>query len=513
MDRRVLLTRRHAEVNPTPESTPESNSESAESTSESAENSADIEAEAREREREAELADLTPTPQEVAEVVFVGRRIGKRRRSEILRDLADGAHPIHDRLPARLIGELTIRRSFHAVLALASVSLLSGVVFQEANRGGYALELWVTIPDIVLAFCAAAYGFHAVNLTRKFRSSALTTGGVLLVTALLLSFMFHPSLRGVAVLVRLLGAVGVADRLQRSNRVELRRAVQVLTGGVVVSLLVGIVQLLRGRAIGLYGLGERGDPFFHFGDAKVPAAFLGHPYPLGGAALVAASVAIALALAGRLQTRWLYAAGALGGFGCVFSGSRTNILGIALLLVTVVAGTWRSNRMRAGLFAVAVIAACGTGFAANPSVWEIKSGSYKADGDVSAGRVGLFKENVGMVRRYPILGVGPGRYNIVLEAEGVKQSTGFPHPPQVVGMSALAEGGVLAGVALFVIVGSLVGIAKRKRLAAVIPLVGLAAPLFGDHYMWSGGEGMALVAIGFGVAYRLSRESQVRELR
>jgi hypothetical protein len=502
MDRRVLLTRRHAEVESTPDLVIEDPTQPENPAATPARNSA----------LEDDRADLTPTPQEVAEAVFVGRRLGKRRRSEILKDLADGGHEIDDRLPSRLIGELTVRRSFHPVLAIAAIGLFSGVLFQQADRGGYALELWVTIPDVVLAVCAAAYGLHAVNLTRRFRSSAMTTGGVLLVGALALSFLFHPSLRGVAVMIRLLGAVGVADRLQRSNRIELRRAVQVFTVGAALSMVVAIVQLARGQALGLYAFGERADPFFHFGEAKVPSAFLGHPYPLGGAALVSASVAIALVLSGRLQTRWMYAAGVLAGFGCVFSGSRTNVLGIALLVTTVVVGTWRSNRMRACLFGLAVVGACVGGFGANPNVWGIKSSSYQTEGDVSAGRVGLFKENVGMVRRHPILGVGPGRYNIALKAERITQSTGFPHPPQVVAMAAWAEGGLLAAGSLFIVVGSLIGIAKRKRFAAMIPLVGLAAPLFGDHYMWSGSEGMALVAIAFGVAYRLSREPQVREL-
>jgi O-Antigen ligase len=502
MDRRVLLTRRHAEVKLTPDFAIEEPTQPENPAAKPAGRSA----------LEDDRADLTPTPQEVAEAVFVGRRLGKRRRSEILKDLADGAHEIDDRLPSRLIGELTVRRSFHPVLAVAAIGLFSGVLFQQADRGGYALELWVTIPDVVLAVCAVAYGFHAVNLTRRFRSSAMTTGGVLLVGALALSFLFHPSWRGVAVMIRLLGAVGVADRLQRSNRVELRRAAQVFTAGAALSMVVAIVQLARGKALGLFAFGERVDPFFHFGDAKVPSALLGHPYPLGGAALVSASVAIALVLAGRLQTRWMYAAGVLAGFGCVFSGSRTNVLGVALLVTTVVFGTWRSNRMRACLFGLAVIGACVAGFAANPNVWGIKSSGYQTDGDVSAGRLGLFKENVGMVRRHPILGVGPGRYNIALKAEGITQSTGFPHPPQVVGMAAWAEGGLLAAGSLVIIVGSLIGIAKRKRFAAMIPLVGLAAPLFGDHYMWSGSEGMALVGIAFGVAYRLSREPHVREL-
>jgi O-Antigen ligase len=502
MDRRVLLTRRRAEVEPT---TPDFVTTEAASTLKS-------KSEVAKTASSEDDLDITPTPQEVAEAVFVGRRIGKRRRSEILKDLADGGREFDDRLPSRLIGELTVRRSFHAALVLAAFCLFSKVLFREADRGGSALELWVSVPDVVLAVCAAIYGVHAVNLTRRFRSSSMTTGGVLLVGALALSFAFHPSMRGVAVLIRLLGAVGVADRLQRSNRVELRRVVQVFTAGVATSLGVAVLQLLSGKAIGRDALTERVDPFFHFASETGTGAILGHPFLLGGAALVVASVAAALVLAGRLQTRWLFAAGALGGFGCVFSGSRTNVLGIGILLATFVAGTWRSNRMRACLFGFVVLSGCGVGFAANTNVWSIKSSTFQANADVSASRVGLFKENVGMVRRHPILGVGPGRYNIALKADGISQSTGFPHPPQVAGLAAWAEGGLLAGASLLVIVGSLAGIAKRRRLAAILPLVGLAVPLFGDHHMWSGAEGMTLVAIGFGVAFRLSRESQVREL-
>ena len=459
---------------------------------------------------------VTPTPQEMAELVFARRRIGKRRRSEILRELEIGSgvdalgYNFHE-APSELVGTQCVRRSFHALLALAALALFSGVLYRQ-DRGGYALELWVTLPDIALVACAARYGPSAFGRVQRFRATTLTTGGVLLVLGLAVSFVVHPSARGVFVLVRLLGAVGVADRLQRANRAEIRRAVQVLFCVAGFSIMFAVLQHARGSALGLYALGERAEPFFHFGDNLVPSAFLGHPYPLGGAALIASSLAVALVLSGRLQAPWLYVAGALAGFSSVFSASRTNVLGLCLFAATVIFGAARRAPLRALLFAAVVAAAASAGYLANPHIWSTKSQAYKAEGDVSAGRVGLFKENVAMVTRHLPFGVGPGRYNIELKNDGITQSTGFAHPPQVVAMAALAEGGIPAGFALLIIGGSFVGLARRRRFAAFVPVAALVAPLFSDHYMWSGAEGMALVAIGFGVAMRLSREANVREL-
>lgn len=459
---------------------------------------------------------VTPTAQEIAEVVFAGRRIGKRRRSELLRDMEIGSdseaagYNFHE-APSELVGTHGVRRSFHALLGVAALALFSGVLYRQ-DRGGYALELWVTLPDLALAACAVLYGPAAFSRVRKFRATTLTTGGVFLIVALAMSFAVHPSARGVFVLLRLIGAVGVADRLQQANRAEIRRVVQVLFGTAGFSVAYSLVQHARGSALGLFALGERSDPFFHFGDHLVPSAFLGHPYPLGGAALIASSLAAVLVLTGRLHAPWLYAAGMLAGFASVFSASRTNVLGLFLFAATVVVHLARKARMRALLFIVVVAIASSVGYVANPDVWSTKTGAYEVDGDVSAGRVGLFKENVVMTTRHLPLGVGPGRYNIELKNDGIKQNTGFPHPPQVVAMAALAEGGIGAGFALVVIGASFLGIARRRRFVAFVPVAALVAPLFSDHYMWSGAEGMVLVAIGFGVASRLSREPHVREL-
>jgi hypothetical protein len=504
MDRRVLLTRRHSEG--------EQPLDALNSEFTDVELGLETQAELSTADPSELDADLTPTPQEVAEAVFVGRRIGKRRRSEILRELLERGYQVPVEVSPELDGPQKVRRSFHAVLALAAIALVGGVLFREADRGGYALELWVTIPDLIVAFCAATFGVEAIKRTRRFRSSTLTTGGVLLFGALAVSFPFHPTARGVLVLIRLLGAVGVADALQRANRTELRRAVQFLTGGVLASGGIALGQFAVGGPLGLHAFGERVDPFFDFGRAKVPSALLGHPYPLGGAALVAGSLVIALVLAGRLQNHWSYVGGIVTGFGSVFSGSRTNVLGLTLLVLAVVIGARRSHAKRAFAFVISAATAGVVALVLNPAVWTSKSDAYKANGDISAGRVELFKENVEMVRRHTLVGVGPGRYNIALKAEGITQSTGFPHPPQVVAMSALAEGGILAGFSLLVIGGAVFGIVRRRRLPAILPLVALASPLFTDHYMWTSVEGMALVAIAFGVAYRLSRESLVREV-
>ena len=530
MDRRALLTRRRPGISPTAEPTaaPTAAPTAEPTTEPTTEPTAEPTTEtgptpppqSGTNSRNAPSPDhdefVTPTPQEVAEVVFAGRRIGKRRRSEILRDLeleagGDSSYYNFNEAPTQLVGIPGVHRSFHAVLALAALALFSGVLFHE-DRGGYALEVWVTLPDLAMAICAVLFGPAAIARARRFRTTTLTTGGLLMVAALGLSFVVNPSARGVFVLIRLLGSVGVADRIQRANRAEIRRVAQVLFASAGYSIAFALLQLARGSAIGLYALGEREDPFFHFGTNDVPSAFLGHPYPLGGATLVAAALAAALVLSGRLQPAWLLGGGALAGFACVFSASRTNVLGLCLFVGAVLIATVTRKPKRALLFALIVAASASGAFALDPDIWASKSADYEANGDLSAGRVDLFKENVSIVKRHLPFGVGPGRYNIELQNDGITQSTGFPHPPQVVAMSALAEGGVPAGLALVVIGGSMIGILRRRRIAAAIPLAALAAPLFSDHYMWSGAEGMALVAIGFGVALRLSREPKVREL-
>jgi hypothetical protein len=485
MDRRVLLSRRHSEV----EQTPDALNNAVDDALHDVERELESQLEPAPLDGSANAADdLTPTPYEVAEAVFVGRRIGKRRRSEILRELIDRGYHVPPDFPPELGQPQKVRRPALVAFALAAFALLGEALFREANRGGNALELWVTLPDVIIALCAATVGVEAVNRTRRFRSSSLTTGGVLLFAALLISFPFHPSAQGVLVLVRLLGAVGVADVVQRSNRTELRRLVQILVAGVLASLVIAVGQIFTGKPLGWY------------------------PDPLGDAALVAGALVMALVLAGRLQSYWSYAGGFIAGFGSVFSGSRTNVLGLTLLFIAVVVGATRTRPKRVFEFSVAVAAAGATAVMLNPSAWTDLPVSAKANGDQATTRIELFKENVGAVRRHPIVGVGPGRYNVALEADGMTQATGFVQPPQVVAMSALAEGGILAGLSMLVIAGSIVGIARRRRFPATLPLVGLIAPLFTDHYMWTSVEGMAIVALALGVSFRLSRESVVREV-
>ncbi len=216
MDRRALLTRRRPENSPTATTTPPA--PTTEPTAETPTPPTQSGTTPHNAPSPDHYEFVTPTPQEVAEVVFAGRRIGKRRRAEILRDLeleagGDSSYYNFNKAPTQLVGIPGVHRSFHAVLALAALALFSGVLFHE-DRGGYALEVWVTLPDLAMAICAVLFGPAAIARARRFRTTTLTTGGLLLVAALGLSFVVNPSARGVFVLIRLLGAGGVGPRIK-----------------------------------------------------------------------------------------------------------------------------------------------------------------------------------------------------------------------------------------------------------------------------------------------------------
>ncbi len=232
MDRRALLTRRRPEISPTTLPTTDPTTDpTTEATAPPTGPTAPTQNGTSSRDAPSPDHDeiVTPTPQEVAEVVFAGRRIGKRRRSEILRDLelesgVDSSYYNFNEAPNQLVGIAGVHRSFHAVLALAAMALFSGVLFHE-DRGGYALEVWVTLPDLAMAICAVLFGPAAIARARRFRATTLTTGGLLLVAALGLSFVVNPSARGVFVLIRLAGAVGVAQPIQQANPPQKRSVV------------------------------------------------------------------------------------------------------------------------------------------------------------------------------------------------------------------------------------------------------------------------------------------------
>ena len=120
---------------------------------------------------------------------------------------------------------------------------------------------------------------------------------------------------------------------------------------------------------------------------------------------------------------------------------------------------------------------------------------------VDTGRGHLIHQSFHLLREYPLLGVGPGRYVIALRAERAdpRPSGGVLKPVHNVPLLAAAEGGVLAGaltVLLYVVLGWRAwrsGLLAFTVFALYVPLTML------DHFAYTFPQGLALTAVWIGI--------------
>ena len=379
------------------------------------------------------------------------------------------------------------------------------IAFGPARYGfdparGYSLTMWVGLIDVMLALALILGGRSTLRRIRARTSSTFVDAGTLLLIGLTISTLIHPVDRGVGILIRLAGAIVVADWFASADRQLLATLGKIVATLGLFQWVLSFAQLARNGPTGLWFLGERSMPLFAFGDSVGAAGTFFHCYLLAGFLAVAMGTTNSLALRGIVSKRLSLALSVAGTSSAFFAFSRVSVLSAVLVggSMTLVAVFDRKNRRFAAASMAAMILTALVSLAATRSGWTTKA-EYVTKFGATTGRTELLRQNVDTFLRHPWVGVGTGRYTMSLLDEG-RDLGETPHPPHMIPLAALTEGGLLSAPSLLAHVGAIALLMWRRHWSSVVAVATLLSPFMLEQFMWNTPEGMMMVAIGLGAA-------------
>jgi hypothetical protein len=373
-----------------------------------------------------------------------------------------------------------------------------GTPLYEADliTGGYIGDVWVMLFDLPLLILIIST--FAGTLRRIWaRDFSIGVGFLLfLVAAAVLAFVFHPSSSGINVVARLAMAVFLAMEITRldEQRFRSRVALPLLVAAGIQSV-ISILQVVTGGPLGLETFGER-SALVMFGGSTAAQGTTIHPYILAGFSVLAATVAIAVLPKDPSRRGWWLFGIGLAAVPIGLTYARTGAVGFVLVLVALIVGAVRDpQRYRAATLALAAGALIpALLFSAGWSVRLEDSATSDFDANSSA-RITLIEQSFDLMADSPLVGVGPGRYETVLEASD-------PEIPQIVHLvPALiaAEDGIYAGLISLVLLLIIGWRAVRTSPAAVAIVLGLGVWMAFDKFTYAFPSGIAMFAIWLGV--------------
>ncbi len=391
-----------------------------------------------------------------------------------------------------------------AVLVAAPVFL---VVSGDPStwKRGIILQL-VDLLLIALAAIRLRAIVQRVTLDRR----GVSAGLVAVFAALTVALAVHPSSRGLLTVARFAGAVAVVDVLAHSSSDFRSRAARVWIGWTVFQACLVVAQKALGRAVGVPG--EVGIPFETLGTFTVPTGTSYGPHPIAAMGLVGIGLAVFGTHHHLVGRRWAVAGGAAG---AVIVGITCGTSGALSLTAVFVAGIVRlvRDRRRSGVALVLGVTAIAFAVTAALSIdgWTFKA-ERTATTDVAAasnGRAGMIDEAVEMITRWPVLGVGPGRFLAIRDAHpDIAALASEDQPVHNVPLLIVTESGALGALALLV-----AAIAVARRVRATPYALTLLAAMLGhalfDHAPWTFGFGMVQLALVVGFATSVGNERRV----
>ena len=340
------------------------------------------------------------------------------------------------------------------------------------------------------------------------RSVAAGLFGVL--AALAIALALHPSSMGVMTVLRFAGAISLVDVLSHSRPKFRTIAARLWLSWTVVEALVAVSQKLLGRAIGVPG--EVGIPFETLGTFTVPTGTSYGPHPIAAMGLVAIGLAVFGTHHRLLSRGWAIAGSSAGAVIVAITCGTSGALSLTAVFVAGIVRLVRERRAAAstratpaasvGAVLLAVALAFGIGAALSIDGWTFKA-ERTATADVSAasnGRAGMIDEAVAMIRRWPVVGVGPGRFLATRDAHpDIAKLATEDQAVHNVALLIVTESGALGALAL---VAAALGVARRARATpyAVTVLVAMLGHTMFDHAPWTFGFGMVQLALVIGFA-------------
>ena len=394
------------------------------------------------------------------------------------------------------------------------------VFFGDPSENRWRRHPFFSLVDV---FAVLMIGFGLVEAAKALRagrrlpSTPIAKALVVLLGALVLSFAVHPSAMGLATLMHF-GVVVVIAR-QIEQRPQLVRPVILTVMSIATfEAIVAAGQFIGKRALGLQILGEVLDPFITFGDgpstALVPSGTMFHPYPLTGFCLLAVALAAVAVRASMVKPAFaIFTAcmcGVMVGLSASIAAALTAaLLGVALLTASVVA--MKKHKAQRPVAAVLLAFALGISVAAPAAkaAWQWK-GDRTSQGVEAAGngRVALLRQAGEMIKRWPITGVGPGRYMAERDANPeIAAVAKEPQPVHNLFALVVVESGVFGAVALLYLLSQTFRAMRRNWMVVLIVGASLSGNLMLDHYLWLFTAGSVQLGVAFGVIGALCARS------
>jgi hypothetical protein len=406
----------------------------------------------------------------------------------------------------------------HAVL-LALVLLLMPfplvlVKFTSGNAG-YDFQAILFPSDLPLILLTTVMVPRVVARVRSHTLGLCAWVALALTAWMVVAFVFHPSQRGVADLVRLAGIVAIIVAIQElSTRLERTVVLGALGIVAVFETVVATVQLVTKAPAGLNALGELKDPFWKFGSEVASQGTMVHPYVLAALALVAGVVFAVVSVHRRSWRAAIVAAVAVAPVGFTFS--RAGLLGLAAALVCLGTGLLTADRSR---YVPAIVGLC-LAAALTAGVWNAgwinrasQSVSAKSGSSLTTDRGWLMHEAKLLIGGHPVVGVGPGRYVIALKEKyghERNRSVSVFKPVHNLPLLLAAEGGLPAGVLMGLLLAGAGWQALRSgRLALALWTVYIPLTLL-DHLGYTFPQGLIITGVWLG-ALQLLADGRARQ--
>ncbi len=384
------------------------------------------------------------------------------------------------------------------------------VFFGNPSFDSWRYRPYLALVDLLVIALVATRCLSTVRALIADRRDLIGRALTVLFLVLAVSFALHPGSLGAATIMRLAGIVVIAHMIGRADRRHLALVVTIFVVTTAFEALVTLGQKLTGRALGLAFLGEVGSPFNPLGTHRAPVGTIFYPYPLAGMGLVAASIAIAATVRAVVPI-WVGVVGAVAGgvlVGLSFSVAGA-ISAMALLSVGVLALKFDRSVARRALaigligFAVGLIGAGAIDYGG--WAWKGARSTHGVE-EASNGRMGMLREATAIVKRWPLIGVGPGNFMKTRDAHpDIKAIASEPQPVHMVPLLIVVEGGIPAALALVALGVAMVAGFRRSGWMGPMIAVSFSGFLLFDHYPWLFGIGTVTLGVWFGAMTALAQ--------
>lgn len=364
----------------------------------------------------------------------------------------------------------------YATVALFPITIPTTLWASDGPANSFTLEPYELVL-LVFVFASLADAIEGRRLSCRPAAWSLTTG--LVAAAALVwsvSLALHPSWKGLDLALGLAGAWAVGRAVHRSTSEQQTRFLSVVVAVGALEAVLGAAQSFSGNLTGLY-LFEA--PARVNGVGRVAAAIgsTTNQNSLGAVLVlaIAAGVVLYMRLSGVFHRRAVLVIISAMSVTTSLTFSRAALLAIVPMLALLISS--RSGRR----VAVAITFGFAIGWiVAHDAVGSSIEQSTEADA-FDSGRRPLITEALGVIAEHPLVGVGPGRYVMVV-GDGVH---GTPMPPHNVVIHVAAEAGVGAALLLVSAVPSFAWWLHRSGKLAVLAGVSLAPFLLLHTYPYT----------------------------